>query len=70
EDLLVTVIRIDLERGVAVIDVFRRPLILWVWIGGLLVAAGGTLALRGSDSRRLPPRPASSSEPPAELVRR
>jgi cytochrome c-type biogenesis protein CcmF len=46
EDLLVTVIRIDLDRGIAVVEVFRRPLILWVWIGGILVAAGGALALK------------------------
>jgi cytochrome c-type biogenesis protein CcmF len=46
EDLLVTVVRIDLDRGIAVVEVFRRPLILWVWIGGLLVAAGGALTLK------------------------
>jgi cytochrome c-type biogenesis protein CcmF len=45
EDLLVTVVRIDVERGVAVVEVFRRPLVVWVWIGGLLVVAGGALAL-------------------------
>ena len=46
EDILVTVIRIDLDRGLVVVEVFHRPLVLWVWIGGLLVAAGGALALR------------------------
>ena len=52
EDLLVTVVRIDVERGVAVVEVFRRPLALWVWIGGVLVVAGGALALPGPPSRR------------------
>jgi cytochrome c-type biogenesis protein CcmF len=69
EDLLVTVIRIDPARGIAVIEVFRRPLILWVWLGGLLVAAGGGLALRRPGSRRpTPPTPESSNDTTAELV--
>ena len=57
EDLLVTVVRIDLDRGVAVVDVFRRPLVLWVWIGGILVVAGGAVALRRPRSGRLTPGP-------------
>ncbi|HEV8628527.1 MAG TPA: cytochrome c-type biogenesis CcmF C-terminal domain-containing protein [Acidimicrobiia bacterium] len=52
EDLLVTVVRIDLDRGVAVVEVFRRPLVLWVWIGGILVVAGGALALQRSGRDR------------------
>ena len=54
EDVLVTVVRIDLERGIAVIEVFRRPLVLWVWVGGILVVAGGALALRRSSRKRDP----------------
>jgi cytochrome c biogenesis factor len=46
EDLLVTVVRIDVDRGVAVVEVFRRPLVTWIWIGGILVVAGGALTLR------------------------
>jgi cytochrome c-type biogenesis protein CcmF len=46
EDLLVTVTRIDVDRGVVVVEVFRRPLVAWIWIGGILLAAGGALALR------------------------
>jgi cytochrome c-type biogenesis protein CcmF len=69
EDLLVTVVRIDLDRGIAVVEVFRRPLILWIWIGGLLVVAGGALALRQPRSSRPTPRPSkSSAETPAELA--
>jgi cytochrome c-type biogenesis protein CcmF len=51
EDLLITVVRIDVDRGVAVVEVFRRPLVAWLWIGGILVVAGGALALRRSKSR-------------------
>ncbi len=54
EDLLVTVVRIDPARGVAVIEVFRRPLVLWVWVGGILVVAGGTLSLRRSSRKSDP----------------
>ena len=69
EDLLVTVVRIDVERGVAVVEVFRRPLVVWVWIGGLLVVAGGTLALRPFRRRRTvaePPPDAPAMATPAE----
>ncbi len=55
EDLLVTVVRIDVERGIAVIEVFRRPLVLWVWLGGILVVAGGALALQRPGRDRLRP---------------
>ncbi|HEV7862126.1 MAG TPA: cytochrome c-type biogenesis CcmF C-terminal domain-containing protein, partial [Acidimicrobiia bacterium] len=52
EDLLVTVVRIDIDRDVAVLEVFRRPLVAWVWVGGLLLTLGGALALWGSSARR------------------
>lgn len=54
EDVLVTVVRIDVARGVAVIEVFRRPLVLWVWVGGILVVAGGALSLRRSSRKSDP----------------
>ena len=53
EDLLVTVRRIEPD-GEAVVDVFVRPLVAWVWWGGLLLAAGGISAFYGPGS---PPRP-------------
>ena len=54
EDILVTVVRIDVERGVVVVEVFRRPLVMWVWLGGILVVAGGALSLRRSSRRSDP----------------
>ena len=54
EDLLVTVVRIDLERKIAVVEVFRRPLVWWVWVGGILVVAGGALSLSRSSRRSDP----------------
>jgi cytochrome c-type biogenesis protein CcmF len=46
EDLLVTVSHIDRGRGVVVLDLFVRPLMAWVWIGGIMLALGGAFALR------------------------
>ena len=57
EDLLVTVVRIDARRGIAVVEVFRRPLVAWVWIGAILVVVGGALALRRPGARRRPSTP-------------
>jgi len=61
EDLLVTAVRIDVDRGVAVVEIYRRPLVAWVWLGGILIAAGGALALRRPGDRRLVPEPAKSA---------
>ncbi|MBW3627159.1 MAG: cytochrome c biogenesis protein CcsA, partial [Actinobacteria bacterium] len=52
EDVLVALRRVN-DDGTAVLEVSVRPLVMWVWWGGLLVAAGGALALRGP-LRRLP----------------
>ena len=52
EDVLVALRRVN-DDGTAVLEVSVRPLVLWVWWGGLLVAAGGAMALRGP-LRRLP----------------
>jgi cytochrome c-type biogenesis protein CcmF len=57
EDLLVSVTAIDRQAGdEVVVRVFVTPLVSWVWAGGLLVVAGGTLAVRAS--RRGQGRPA------------
>jgi cytochrome c-type biogenesis protein CcmF len=64
EDLLVTVVRIDVDRGIAVVEVFRRPLILWVWIGGLLIVAGAALSLKRDQRQRVGVR---ISEPPRRV---
>ena len=37
------------------LEVFVRPLMAWVWTGGILLALGGALALRGSSYRPAPP---------------
>jgi cytochrome c-type biogenesis protein CcmF len=45
QDLLVAVRRIDRARGEILVQAFVRPLVTWVWWGGLLLVAGGAWAL-------------------------
>jgi len=54
----------------AVIEVFRKPLILWLWIGGLLMAVGTVLAAFPGRRRRNPLDPVSAAvpEPQAQTV--
>jgi len=45
EDLYVVLSGLDQDTGKAVIEVFVNPLVMWVWIGGLVVFLGTLLAL-------------------------
>ena len=67
EDLLVTAGLVDPVEGSALLTVFIRPLMAWVWTGGLLVVAGGALALGGVAGPGYPP---SSSPPPPDAALR
>ncbi|MGI8759156.1 MAG: heme lyase CcmF/NrfE family subunit [Acidimicrobiales bacterium] len=42
EDVLVAIRRIG-DDGTAVLEVSVRPLVMWVWLGGILLGAGGAL---------------------------
>ncbi|HEY5663475.1 MAG TPA: heme lyase CcmF/NrfE family subunit [Ilumatobacter sp.] len=44
----------------AVLEVFRKPLVLWLWIGGLLMALGTVLAAFPGRRRRNPLDPVSA----------
>jgi cytochrome c-type biogenesis protein CcmF len=48
------------------IEVFKKPLILWMWIGGLLMAIGTLLAAFPGTRRRNPIDPVSARVPEAE----
>ncbi|HEX3333921.1 MAG TPA: cytochrome c-type biogenesis CcmF C-terminal domain-containing protein, partial [Acidimicrobiales bacterium] len=54
----------NLPSGSVAIGVVIEPLVAWLWAGGLLIGAGGLLALLPG-SRRKPTDPASA---PSELV--
>lgn len=48
-----------------VIEVFKKPLILWMWVGGLLMALGTVLAVLPGRRRRNPLDPVSAPVPVA-----
>ncbi|MDQ2882309.1 MAG: cytochrome c biogenesis protein CcsA [Actinomycetota bacterium] len=45
----------DLSPGSVTLNLYRYPLMSWLWIGGLLVMAGGFWALGGRSRRRAEP---------------
>jgi cytochrome c-type biogenesis protein CcmF len=45
EDLYVVLSGQDQDTGKAVIEVFVNPLVMWVWIGGVVMVLGTLLAL-------------------------
>jgi cytochrome c-type biogenesis protein CcmF len=45
EDLYVVLAGIDPDTGKAIIQVFVNPMVMWVWIGGVVVLLGTLLAL-------------------------
>jgi cytochrome c-type biogenesis protein CcmF len=49
--------------GEATIEVFKKPLILWMWIGGALMALGTVLAAFPGKRRRNPIDPVSARLP-------
>jgi cytochrome c-type biogenesis protein CcmF len=44
EDLYVTLLSYDVAAGSVVLHVFVNPLVAWIWLGGGIVALGGTFA--------------------------
>ena len=65
EDLLITAGLVDPIEGAALLTVFVRPLMAWVWLGGALLVVGGALALGGPAG---PGYPGLSSSPPGRVV--
>lgn len=66
EDTYLTVADIDvLPHGSATIDVVIQPMVLWLWVGGAVMAFGAVLAAvpprrrRASEHRSVVPAPAS-----------
>ena len=45
EDLYVVLAGIDPDTGKAIIQVFVNPLVMWVWIGGVVFVLGTLLAM-------------------------
>ncbi len=49
------------------IEVFRKPLIIWLWIGGLLMAVGTVLSAFPGRRRRRPTDPVSAPVPQTQV---
>ncbi|MGZ8482148.1 MAG: cytochrome c-type biogenesis CcmF C-terminal domain-containing protein [Candidatus Limnocylindria bacterium] len=45
EDLYVTLLASDSGTGEVTLHLFVNPLVVWIWIGGLIVAIGSTFAI-------------------------
>jgi cytochrome c-type biogenesis protein CcmF len=52
------------DRPEAPVKIFIKPLIIWLWIGGMMMAAGTVLAGFPGRRRRVPTDPVSA---PVEL---
>ena len=67
EDLYLTLVSTPAsEGGEAVIGVVIHPLVLWLWIGGGLMALGTAMAAVPTRRTRRPTQPTSASAPVAE----
>ena len=43
QDVYVVLDEADLSKNVATLTVFNNPTVVWIWLGGLLLALGGVL---------------------------
>lgn len=65
EDVVVAIGRVAEDASLVWVSVFVRPLVLWVWVGALLIAAAGVVALFSRDGGGAAPR-RSAIEAPQE----
>jgi cytochrome c-type biogenesis protein CcmF len=70
EDVYLTLISApaNLERDVAVIGVNVQPLVMWLWVGGGIIALGTALASVPTRRRRVDPPAVGAVERPAPIV--
>ena len=70
--MYLTLVAAPRQEGVpAVIGVVVQPLVMWLWVGGALMALGTGLAAASWRRRRSPPAPLKAEprpEPVAEVV--
>jgi cytochrome c-type biogenesis protein CcmF len=77
EDLYVTLLSGDQASGTVTLHVLLNPMVVWIWIGGAIVAASAVFAMwperrlvAAGATRSIPvPRDATAPEPTAEGVR-
>lgn len=69
DDVVVAISRVSDDASVVWLDVFVRPLVIWVWLGALLIGISGFVGLAtttGSGGRRR--RAATAKPPPTETM--
>ncbi|NEE02018.1 heme lyase CcmF/NrfE family subunit [Phytoactinopolyspora halotolerans] len=64
QDLQVAVLEVDPERGTATLRLTVTPMLVWLWVGAAVIAAGGVIAAMPGPRRRgsRPAVPASQGE--------
>jgi len=66
---------VKMDSGVAKIKIFIKPMVMWIWIGGILMVAGTVLAMFPGSRRRRPtdavsaPVPGDAAAPAKGAVR-
>jgi cytochrome c-type biogenesis protein CcmF len=69
EDIYLTLVRTPANEGEpAAISVIVQPLVVWLWIGGALMALGSILAVVRQRPARENPTPAKDEDPKDEVV--
>ncbi len=53
-------------NGPVALAVYVEPLVMWLWIGGLLVVGGAVVSMVPSGRRRLPPAASAPTGPDLE----
>ncbi len=67
QDVYVVLDEADLSKNVATLTVYNNPAVVWIWLGGLLLALGGVLFALPR-RRTAPPLPTDSHEHHLETV--
>ncbi len=67
EDLYVTLLQADASGGTASLQVFRNPLVAWIWLGGFVVVVGAVFAVWPDRRRAVVVAPAPAREAPASV---
>ena len=65
-DIYLTLVSSPNQRGRVTIGVAIKPMIVWIWIGGGIVALGTLLALTPSLRRKRKPGAPALDPPPTE----
>jgi cytochrome c-type biogenesis protein CcmF len=52
-----------MDSGVAKVKIFIKPMVMWIWVGGLLMVAGTVLAMFPGSRRRRPTDAVSAPVP-------